>query len=174
MSVRLKKNHYPFFILLVPKNFRITGMDIIPFFFAVNYRISVVLFKRTTIVDTISNTLGLIFTGCRISSNQNIFTPAGGIVFIYYRTAGKHCAKFVREKSIIQFFPVNQIFANCMTPMHISPISFVWVVLIVEVVFAVKINQSIRIVIPSSPGSKMKLRAISFFIQTICSIYFFR
>jgi len=57
-------------------------------------------------------------------------------------------------------FPMDQIPAHSMSPVHWSPYSAVGIVLIKQMVFIVVINQTVWIVHPMGFGRKMKLRTV--------------
>jgi hypothetical protein len=57
-------------------------------------------------------------------------------------------------------FPMDQISANSMSPVHRSPYSAVGIILIKQMVFIIKINQTVWVVHPVGFGGEMKLRSV--------------
>ena len=58
----------------------------------------------------------------------------------------------VRFKSNTQLYTIYKILAYRMPPVHWTPLSTLWVILIKEMVFPVEKDQSIRVVDPPSLG----------------------
>ena len=65
-----------------------------------------------------------------------------------------------------------QVLADRMAPVHILPVSFKRIVLVEQVVFALIIDQSVRVIDPASPGSEVELRTVLFLIQFSLSFDF--
>jgi hypothetical protein len=63
-------------------------------------------------------------------------------------------------------FPMYQIGAHCMAPMHWAPDSTIGIILIKQMVFPLKIYEAIRIVHPFRLRRKMKLRPVLFLVIT--------
>ena len=63
-----------------------------------------------------------------------------------------------------QMLPMHKIGADRVPPAHVSPLVAVRIVLIKQVVFAVKIHKSVRVVHPVHFWGEMKLWAIGLFI----------
>src|SRR5690606_20022036 len=67
--------------------------------------------------------------------------------------------------------PMDQVSGNSMAPMHVSPSGPVRVVLEKEMVFAVIIRQSIRVIVPTVPRGKVELTAKRFPVDGPCLLH---
>ena len=162
----------------MPKNFRIASILTIPFGLRIDHRIALIFCPSASFIQAIGYTLHLLFqVVSRINSHHRrntILSEAGSIVIVDHCRTGKHRTVFVGIQGDRQLFPMYQIIAYCMPPMHIPPVAFIRIMLVEQVIFTVIIQQSIRIVVPSSTLSIVDLRTVGFFIQAILSGYFIR
>ena len=178
VSVTFVQHHHPMFGRSIPEHFRVTCILRVPFLLGVNYRILIVLRECTSFVQTVCYSLHLSVTaGSREGSNHGgslAFIESCGIIIVDYCRTGEHCSQMVGIQSVRQFGPMYQVLADCMAPVHVLPVSFERIMLVEQVILTFIINQSIRVIDPTSPGSKVELRTILFLIQTILSCDFIR
>ena len=87
-----------------------------------------------------------------------------GILPIDDGTSGENIAEAVRCEGDGQVFPVHQVTADGVPPVHGPPNGFLGVVLIEEVVFAVVIDKPVGVVHPMFGRREVDLRAIHFVV----------
>ena len=155
----------------IPEDLRVACILTVPFRFRVYHRVTFILGKRTSFIETVSDTLPLFLRIIHcIGSYQCRFVfliESGGIIIIDHGRTGKNSSQLIGMQSIRQFLPMYQITAHGMSPMHIFPFPFIRVVLIEKMVFTFVKNQSVRVVDPSPASGEMKLRTVFFCIQAI-------
>ncbi len=64
-----------------------------------------------------------------------------------------------------QIFPVHEIIADSMPPVHRSPVRAVWVVLVEHVVAATPLNESVWIIEPVCRGGEVVRRTVRICVQ---------
>ena len=55
---------------------------------------------------------------------------------------------------------MNQVLAHSMSPVHIAPLTSVWVILEIEMILTILIKHTVRVVHPSVSRSVMEIRTI--------------
>ena len=148
-----RNNHHPFIFRFISENFRVT--EIFQTTRRAQDRIILIFRKGTTIVITVSQTLNLsvLIAGRSIESQNRACSITGHILLIDNGTPGEDMPQCVTGNGRSQMFPVHQVFADRMSPMHISPFGTVRVILIIQMIFSIFINQSVSIVHPTIEGS---------------------
>ena len=101
-----------------------------------------------------------------IKSNNCILTVACAVIFIHNSTSREDMPQSITDNRRVEVFPMNQVFAHGMSPMHIPPHRAVWIMLEIKVIFTIFINQSVGIVHPSIKRSVMVKRTE--FISVCC------
>ncbi len=129
----------------------------------VKYRIFFILF----IVNSVSNGKAL----CLDITNRIIFLtlldntgvhqqlPAVGKRQRTSRKAPVSVVRLVRRQRCREMFPVEQIAAHRMSPVHRSPFGLIGIILVKHMVHSIVIRKSIRVIHPPNPRAQMKIRA---------------
>ena len=86
-----------------------------------------------------------------------ILAEAAGIVPIHHGAAAEHRAHGIGQKFVAEFLPVNEVFADGVAPVHVSPAPAIRVVLEKEVILAIVEDHAIRVVVPSALGREVEL-----------------
>src|SRR5690606_39171293 len=119
----------------------------------------------------IAELYGLTPTGAGIKSNQRVdalFPESRRVVWIIYSRTGECRISFVNGiKGFTDLSPVQQVRAHCVSPVHVTPIPTIGVVLIEQMIFTIIIDQSIWIIDPAAHGRKMYLGPVTFAIHAI-------
>ena len=89
---------------------------------------------------------------------------------INYSRPAENRPVFVGMDRVVELGPVHQIGADRMAPGHVAPVDPFRVVLEEQVVFAVVMDQAVRVVGPVGLRREMKLRPVRFLIQPIGDI----
>ena len=92
---------------------------------------------------------------------------AAGVIPVDDRAAAEHGAHGIGEEFVAQFLPVDHVFANSVSPVHIAPAPAVGIVLEKEVVFAAVENHSVGVVVPAAAGGEMELSAEGFTVEMV-------
>ena len=90
---------------------------------------------------------------------------AGGVFPVYYGASGEDVAEAVGCEGDGQVFPVHEVAADGVPPVHGPPNGFFGVVLIEEVVFSVEVDKPVGVVHPVFGGREVDLRAVHFVVR---------
>ncbi len=93
--------------------------------------------------------LSVLIAGGSIEGDDRTGTVTGRIILVHNGTAGKDMPHRITGQGNRKMFPMNQVTAYGMPPMHISPYRTVRIILKVKMIFAILINQSVRIIHPT-------------------------
>src|SRR5450432_324413 len=130
-----------------------------------------------TIIQAISDTLilkkiGAGFFSHRImlcvDSNQRNFIVRGesaGIVDIHNSTSRKNISETIRKQSYSHLFPVQQVPADCVSPMHGTPNSAVRKILKEQMIYSMIIYKAVRIIHPACFWREMNLRPVRLIVS---------
>ena len=55
----------------------------------------------------------------------------------------------------VEMLPMNQVLAHSMSPVHIAPLTSVWVILEIEMILTIIIHHSVRVVHPTIERSEV-------------------
>ena len=151
----------------VPENFRVPIASI----HLIQYRIAAELGKGST-VKTPCQILGHSFSMPGVKKYERRFfsrAEPAGILPIDYRTSTEHhpvlLGRQVGVKRDRQLLPLHEIFADGVSPVHISPPPTVRIMLVEKMVFPVVEAQPVRVVQPPTSGRKMELRPEFFSVK---------
>ena len=90
-----------------------------------------------------------------IKSNNCILTVACAVIFIHNSTSREDMPQSITGNRRVEVFPMNQVFAHGMSPMHIPPYRTVRIILEIKVIFTVFINQPVGVIHPAIKRSVM-------------------
>ena len=162
-----RDNHHPFTLRCIPEDFRVT--EIFQTIGRTQNRILFVFSKCPSVILAKSKTLYLpvFVTGRSIKSQNTPCSVTGYILLIDNRATRKDMSQCVTGNSWFQMFPMHQVFADRMSPMHISPFGTIRVILKIQMIFSIFIYQSVCIIHPAIKGSMMINRTKLFCIGSI-------
>src|SRR5688572_18117063 len=171
--VEYSKYHHPLFRSIVPENIRIAKI-FYPWVF--DDGILFIFLPCSAIVNTIGNALSLIIYSSRlfffcvmigVYCNKGRFirsSKTSGVTVVDDSTSGENISQAIRIQSYRKMFPVSEILAHSMTPMHRSPHGAVRIVLIKKVILSVVIYHPVGIIHPFCFWCEMKLRPVGLII----------
>ncbi len=162
-----RHHHEPFAFPL--ENFWIAEGSILQRIVGPVCRNLIYLFPGLAFVFRISQFYTLSIAIHRDKGNQTTFLRAEQtalIGFIGHDAAGEHGAIHIRIQGYRLFFPMDQIGADSMHPVHRSPLCII-IELIEHVILALVVNQSIGIVGPAFLDRIMVLAAVGFVIVDV-------
>jgi len=152
--------------IVVPEHFRVSEISHV----RSDDRISGIFDERTPAVGTVCKTLRLVVTGSRVYGDDCVFPESSRVVFINHATATEDCAESIRPDGIVEMLPMNKIAANGMSPSHVFPLRSVRIILIVEMIFAVAEEHSVRVVHPTIERSVMDERTVHLYVGAVESV----
>jgi len=160
-------NHHPFIFRFIPENFRIT--EVFQTVRRTQNGVLLIFNKCPSIILAKSKTLDLpvFITGRSIKSQDTPCSVTGYIFLIDNRATGKDMSQCIAGDSWFQMFPMHQVFADRMSPMHISPFRAVRIILKIQMIFSIFIHQSVGIIHPAIERSMMENRTELFCIGSI-------
>ena len=145
------EHHDPAFCCFVPKNFRVAEITS----FGYKYGVVFVFGESASVVSAISDALYLTVAVLCIDGDDCACSEAGCIVMIYHGRAAEDSTKRIRCYRNGAVFPVYEVFADSVSPVHVSPFGAIRVVLVKKMVFTVFIDHSVRVVHPSVKGREV-------------------
>ena len=163
-------NHHPFIFRFIPEHFWVT--EISQTISRAQDGVLLIFSKCPSIILAKSKTLDLpvFITGRSIKSQDTPCSVTRYILLIDNRATGKDMSQCITGNSWFQMFPMHQVFADRMSPMHISPFRAVRIILKIQMIFSIFIHQSVGIIHPAIERSMMVNRAELFRIGCIKSI----
>ncbi|MBA7694955.1 hypothetical protein ES703_103571 [subsurface metagenome] len=138
---------------LVPDDLRIAaGMF--------NHRVAFVFGEGSPAIITVGNTFSS--PGAGPGGDDHLLgarLPTRRVVLVQNPAAGERpVAAFLVVDGNWQLLPMNQVLTDRMSPMHITPVPAIGIVLEVEVPFAVIINHSVTVIVPPDLLREVELR----------------
>ena len=148
-------HHHPFLVGFIPKDLRVTEV-----FQSVKRSQNGIVFVfgiGTSIVGAVCHALNLtiLVTGRSIESNHCIFTVACAVLCIHHCTPREDMSQSIPCNGRVKMFPMHQVLAHGMSPMHIPPYRTVRIILEIKVIFTVFINQPVGVIHPAIKRSVM-------------------
>ena len=121
------------------------------------HRVSLILGEGTAVVIAVGHALYLsvLVAGRCIESHDGILAIPGSVACIHHAATREDVSQGIARDGWVELFPVYQVAAYGMSPVHVSPHASIGVVLEVEMIFAVLVYHSVRIVHPSINGCEM-------------------
>ena len=107
------------------------------------------VFLKAATIQTVREALDRGISGSGINQHERwfaILAEAAGVFPVDNRTAAEHRPHVVWIQSFTMFLPVNEITAGRMSPVHISPVPSIRVVLEKHVIFAIEEHQPVGVV----------------------------
>ena len=155
-----RDDHVPRLGRFVPKDFGIA--EVLQSIEGAKDGIAGIFGERAPVVCAVGQALQLpVFVACRsVESDESIFAETGAVVEVDHRAAGIDVAEGVARNGGTKFFPAHQVAAHGMPPVHVAPFRAIGVVLIVKMVFAVFVDEAVRVVHPAIGGRMVVERAI--------------
>ena len=113
--------------------------------------VALVLGVGAAVVGAVSHALDLsvLVAGRGVEGNQSVLAVAGAVVVVDYRAAREDVPQGVAGDGRCEVFPVDEVFAHRVAPVHVAPLGTVGVVLEIEVILAVFVDQTVGIVHPA-------------------------
>ena len=99
-----------------------------------------------------------MFAGGGVEQQNRILAETGNVVVVAVCAAGEHRTGFIGEENVAEFFPVNEVFGNGVSPGHVAPVDAVRIVLIEHMILAVHEDQTVRVVVPADAGGEVRRR----------------
>lgn len=118
------------------------------------------LMKRASVVLAVSHALHLhllaVVYGVRcVERHDSVLAEASRVASVYDGAAREDMSHRVASDSGVEMLPVDEVAAYGVSPVHVAPLRAVGVVLEVEVILAVLVCQTVRVVHPSVERSVM-------------------
>ena len=142
-------NHVPLLCGFVPEDFRVAEV-----LQSVERRQDGVLFVfgiGAAVVVAVGHALYLsvLVAGRGVESNHGVLAVAGAVVLVDNGATRENVSQCVAGDSRIKVFPVDEVAADGVSPVHVAPLRSVGVVLEIQVIFAVFIDQTVGVVHPA-------------------------
>ena len=96
-----------------------------------------------------------------------VLAKAGGVGDIDGGASGEIRSVFVGTEGDGQFLPVDEVGADSVAPVHVSPLDSAGIVLKEKMVFAIEVDETVRVVEPVFLGGKVELRTIFLAIEQL-------
>ena len=157
MIQRAGEDQYPFAAFLIPEHIGVAA-----FAFVGDHGISFVYIEPCSVVVAPCEALDLAESGGRVECNDRIFAESGSIGFIDYCAAAEYRTESVGCDSQRTMFPMHEVFADGVPPVHVLPQRPVGIVLVVKMPFAVFVKHAVRVVHPAVERCMVVQRAVWF------------
>ena len=96
----------------------------------------------------------------RVECHHSIGAEAGGVVLVDDGRTGEDVSQRVARESHGLFRPVHEVGRGGVAPRHVAPVVALRVILVEEVVSAVDVDHSVRVIHPVLGGGEVYLRAV--------------
>ena len=137
--------HNPAPGFFMPKDFRVAEVTCI----GCQYGIVLIAGESASVVGTVSNALYLPVAVLRINGDDSSRTETGSVIGIDNSRTAEDSSQCIGRNGYGEMLPVYEVFADSMSPAHISPFGAVRVILVEKVVFAILVYHSIGVVHPT-------------------------
>ena len=144
-----RNNHIPRVCRSIPEHFRVT--EILQSVERTQHGVALIFGKCTSVVGAVCHTLYLsVLVACRcVKSDDGAVAISGSVVLIHNRASREDLSQCITCDCRSKFLPVCQVGAHSMSPVHVSPLRSVRIVLEIKMILTVLVNHSVSIVHPS-------------------------
>ena len=130
-------------------------------------RVAFVFGESPAVVGAVGHMLDLAVAGAGVERNDGPIAISGGILLIYHDAPGENVPVGIPLQSNRLVLPMDQVLADGMAPVHVSPHGAVRIVLIIEMIDAILEEQPVRVVHPAVGRREMVRRAEDFRIGRV-------
>ncbi|CDB10232.1 unknown [Bacteroides sp. CAG:633] len=144
-----RNNHVPLLCGFVPEDFRVA--EVLQSVERSQDGVLFVLGVGAAVVVAVGHALYLsvLVAGRGVESNHGVLAVAGAVVLVDNGATREDVSQRVACDGRVEVFPMNEVAADGVSPVHVAPLRSVGVVLEVQVIFAVFVDQTVGVVHPA-------------------------